>query len=355
MRIHTDDVRIASVRPLLPAAILIEELPASEKAEETVVQTRRAIEASLSGQDRRVVVVVGPCSLHDEKAAMEYAELLKEQADRLSDDLVVVMRTYFEKPRTTVGWKGLVNDPGLDDSFRVNEGLRIARRILCRIGETGLACATEFLDTTLPQHYADLISWGAIGARTAESQTHREMASGLSMPIGFKNATDGRVKAAADGILAARHPHWFAGATKDGVSALIQTNGNDACHLILRGGESGPNYDAASILSASESLEAIGLAPRIMVDCSHGNSGKDYRRQPVVAASIAESIEAGLPVFGVMIESSLVEGSQPCRPRPELKYGVSITDSCIGWEQTVPLLESLATAARRSGARHSAV
>lgn len=353
MRIHTDDVRIANVRPLLPAAILMEELPITKKAEASVFSARKDLANCVAGADHRLVVVTGPCSIHDENSAFEYATRLREESNRFADDLVLVMRTYFEKPRTTVGWKGLINDPDMDGSFRVNEGLRKARRILVHIAQTGVPCAAEFLDTTLPQHYADLIAWGAIGARTSPSQLHREMASGLSMPVGFKNGIDGSVRVAIDAIFAAKHSHWFAGATKDGISALIQTKGNSDCHLILRGGDSGPNFDAASIALAAEGLETQGLPHRVLVDCSHANSSKDYRRQGSVAESVCESIREGLPVLGIMIESHLKEGRQEGGPLDSLQYGVSVTDSCINWETTTEIFEKLALANRARTASKS--
>jgi 3-deoxy-7-phosphoheptulonate synthase len=341
---QTDDLRIQAVRPLIPAAILLEELPATSQMEATVAEARRAVDAALRGDDPRLVVVVGPCSIHDIAAAKEYAGRLREAAERHKDDLIVVMRSYFEKPRTTVGWKGLVNDPFLDGSFRVNAGLRLARSFLVHLAELGLPAATEFLDTTLPQHLADLISWGAIGARTTESQSHREMASGLSMPIGFKNATDGSVRVAIDAVLAAREPHWFAGATKDGVSALLQTTGNSSGHIILRGGSrTGPNYDEAHVREASETLAKEGLPHRVMVDLSHGNSSKNHLRQIEVAQDIAAQLGKGdSPIFGVMVESNLVEGRQNLDG--PLTYGQSVTDACLSFEQTEPLLETLARA-----------
>ena len=350
MHHETADLRIREVRPLIPPAILLEELPLPDAAAELVWQARSAVADALHGRDRRLVVVVGPCSIHDVKAAEEYAEALKVEADRLSDDLIVVMRTYFEKPRTTVGWKGLVNDPHLDGSFRINEGLHMARKLLLRIAEIGLPAGTEFLDTTLPQHLADLVSWGAIGARTTESQTHRELASGLSMPIGFKNATDGSIRVAIDAVLAARSPHWFPGATKDGVSAILRTTGNDAVHVILRGGtRTGPNYAEPFVTETSRSLEKESLPHRIMVDFSHGNSAKDHLRQIEVGASIADQLEGdGSPIFGVMIESNIEDGRQSLVPGQPSVYGRSITDACLSFEQTRPLLERLATA---SGSR----
>jgi 3-deoxy-7-phosphoheptulonate synthase len=351
MRQSTDDLRIKAVRPLIPAAILLEELPATPAMEDVVSHARHEIEASLTGADPRLVVVVGPCSIHSVSAALEYAERLRAEADRLKDDLIVVMRVYFEKPRTTVGWKGLVNDPYLDGSFRVNQGLRIARGLLVEVAKMGVPAATEFLDTTLPQHLADLISWGAIGARTTESQSHREMASGLSMPIGFKNATDGSVRVAIDAVLAAREPHWFAGATKDGVSALLQTTGNSSAHVILRGGSrTGPNYSADHVKETSETLQKEGLPHRIMIDLSHGNSSKNHLKQIEVAEDVAGQLLAGnAPIFGVMVESNLVEGRQNLGG--DLVYGQSVTDACLSFEQTVPVLESLAKASAARVAR----
>lgn len=348
MHHQTADLRIRGVRPLIPAAILVEELPLTDAASDVVWNARSLIADSLHGRDKRLVVVVGPCSIHDVTAAEEYAEKLKVEADRLADDLVVVMRVYFEKPRTTVGWKGLVNDPHLDGSFRVNEGLRLARKLLVRIAEIGIPAATEFLDTTLPQHLADLIAWGAIGARTSESQTHRELASGLSMPTGFKNATDGNPRAAIDAVLAARSPHWFPGATMDGVSALIRSSGNEDGHVILRGGtRTGPNFHAETVNEVSQTLQKEGLPHRLMVDFSHGNSDKQYTKQVEVADAIAEQLQTkNSPVFGVMIESNLVAGKQEYVAGKQLVYGQSITDGCLAFDQTVPLLERLAMAVR---------
>ena len=348
MHHQTADLRIREVRPLIPAAILLEELPLSDAASDVVWKARSEIANTLHGRDRRLVVVVGPCSIHDVAAAEEYAGLLKAEADRLSDDLIIVMRAYFEKPRTTVGWKGLLNDPYLDGSFRVNEGLRIARRLLLKLAELNLPVATEFLDTTVPQHLADLIAWGAIGARTSESQTHRELASGLSMPVGFKNATDGRTQVAIDAVLAARSPHWFPGATKDGLSALLRTSGNEDGHIILRGGTgTGPNFSPEHVAEASAALATQGLPHRLMVDCSHANSGKDHMRQLEVGESIAQQLEAGgSPIFGVMLESHLVGGRQDHRPGAEAVYGQSITDACLAFVEAVPMLERWAKAVR---------
>ena len=340
---QTEDLRIGDVRPLLSPAILHEEIPAADAAGELVAEARRTIEACLAGDDPRLVVVVGPCSVHDVTATVDYAERLKGLAARFEDRLFVVMRAYFEKPRTTVGWKGLVNDPRMDGSFRINEGLRLARGLLASVAEIGLPTATEFLDTTVPQHLADLIAWGAIGARTSESQTHRELASGLSMPVGFKNATDGNVQTAIDALKAAREPHWFPGTTKDGISAIVQTTGNASCHVVLRGGSrTGPNYDEASVRNASSILEREGLPLRLMIDLSHANSSKDHRRQSVVADDVARQIEGGGPIFGVMVESFLVDGRQDVEPGKPLVYGQSVTDACVGLETTERILETLA-------------
>lgn len=348
----TDDLRIAQLRPLIPPAILMEELPLSEKASQTVAATRRALDAILTEEDDRLAVVVGPCSIHDPEAALEYGRFLLETATALSGELCIIMRVYFEKPRTTVGWKGLINDPHLDGSFDINNGLRMARGLLAQLADMGLPAGSEFLDTISPQFIADLICWGAIGARTTESQIHRELASGLSMPVGFKNGTDGNVQIALDAIGAACHPHHFLSVTKQGISAIVETAGNVHCHLILRGGSRGPNYDAASVGAAADKLRAAELPHRIMVDCSHGNSDKDHKRQPAVARDVAQQVAAGArDIFGVMLESHLVEGNQKQQAGSELVYGQSITDACIGWEDTAAVLEELATAVatRRKG------
>ena len=348
----TDDLRIAQLRPLIPPAILMEELPLSEKASQTVAATRRALDAILTEEDDRLAVVVGPCSIHDPEAALEYGRFLLETATALSGELCIIMRVYFEKPRTTVGWKGLINDPHLDGSFDINNGLRMARGLLAQLADMGLPAGSEFLDTISPQFIADLICWGAIGARTTESQIHRELASGLSMPVGFKNGTDGNVQIALDAIGAACHPHHFLSVTKQGISAIVETAGNVHCHLILRGGSRGPNYDAASVGAAADKLRAAELPHRIMVDCSHGNSDKDHKRQPAVARDIAQQVAAGArDIFGVMLESHLVEGNQKQQAGSELVYGQSITDACIGWEDTAAVLEELAAAVatRRKG------
>ena len=307
----TDDLRIEQIRPLIPPAILMENLPLSEKASTTVAESREAVARVLRQQDDRLVVVVGPCSIHDVDAAREYARGLQAVAAELADALVVVMRVYFEKPRTTVGWKGLINDPRLDGTFRVNEGLNLARGLLLDLAEMGVPAGCEFLDTITPQYIADVVSWGAIGARTTESQVHRELASGLSVPVGFKNGTDGNIQIAIDAIQAAGHPHHFLSVTKQGLSAIVATRGNPDCHLILRGGNSEPNYDAAAVARAIAVLEKAKLPARLMIDCSHGNSRKDPARQPAVASDIAGQIRAGgRTIAGVMIESHLVGGRQ---------------------------------------------
>ncbi len=344
---RTSDLRIQAIRPLLPPSILNEEIPMTERVATLVSRTRREIEDCLYGRDPRLVVVVGPCSIHDKDAVIEYAEQLRPVAEALKDDLLIVLRAYFEKPRTTVGWKGFINDPNIDGSFQINKGLRMARELLRDLNEIGLPCATEFLDMTVPQHIADFVAWGAIGARTSESQTHRELASGLSMPVGFKNATDGNVKVAVDAVQAAQIPHWFVGATKDGTTAILQTAGNRTCHVILRGGAHGPNFEASHVTAAAALLEKAKLPSRIMVDCSHGNSSKDHLKQIEVAEDIARQIEAGnSPIFGVMLESFLHEGRQEWSDHAV--YGQSITDACLGFDQTEAVLERLAKAVRVS-------
>lgn len=343
----TDDVRIDSLRPLLPAAILLEEIPVSDAGEAFVAAKRAEVGRVLRGEDDRLLVVVGPCSVHDPVAAREYAERLRVVADRLASDLLVVMRVYFEKPRTTVGWKGLINDPRLDGSFKINEGLRLARGLLRDLAELGVAAGCEFLDTITPQFTADLVTWGAIGARTTESQVHRELASGLSVPVGFKNGTGGSIQMAVDAVRAARDPHRFLSVTKQGLAAIVATRGNPECHVILRGAASGPNYDAGSVAQAVGMLEAAGAEPRVMVDCSHGNSKKDHRRQPEVAAEIGARVAAGdRAIFGLMLESHLVGGRQDQRPGQPLTYGQSVTDACLAWDETVPVLDGLALAVR---------
>jgi 3-deoxy-7-phosphoheptulonate synthase len=345
-----DDLRITQVRPLLPPAILLEEIPITDRASELVGATRQAIANVLNGQDPRLVIVVGPCSIHDTKAAVEYAERLLPFKERYADQLIITMRSYFEKPRTSVGWKGLINDPDLDESFHINKGLRLARQLLVDLNDMGLPTASEFLDTQIPQYIADLTSWVAIGARTTESQVHRELASGLSMPVGFKNGTDGTTQTAVDAVLSARSPHLFPSVTKQGVSAIFETSGNDTCHVILRGGSrTGPNFDAAHVDEVCGRLKARGLRETVMIDCSHGNSQKDHRKQAAVVTSIAEQICGGSRrVMGVMLESHLVEGRQDYTPG-HATYGQSITDACISFEQTEPILEQLATAQVKRG------
>ncbi len=345
----TDDLRIRETRPLIPPAILLEEIPISDRASNVVADARQAITDVIEGRDPRLVVIAGPCSIHDTRAALEYADRLHALATRYADALVVVMRAYFEKPRTSVGWKGLINDPDLDESFHINKGLRLARQLLLDVNDLGLPTASEFLDTQIPQHIADLTSWVAIGARTTESQVHRELASGLSMPVGFKNTTDGSVEVAIDAVVAARSRHWFPSVTKQGVSAIFQTAGNETCHVILRGGSrTGPNYDAEHIAKVVERLAARGLRETVMVDCSHGNSRKDHRKQIEVAADIARQVAGGSHrIFGVMLESNLVEGRQDFVPGCPAVYGQSITDACLSFEQTEPLLDQLANAQQR--------
>lgn len=341
-----DDTRIDAVRPLITPALLMEKLPGSDTTLALVEKSREEIAAVLQGRDERLIVVVGPCSIHDHGQALQYAARLRSAAGPLSDALMVVMRTYFEKPRTTVGWKGYINDPHLDGSFAINEGLERARRLLIEIVEMGLPVGTEFLDLLSPQFISDLVAWGAIGARTTESQSHRQLASGLSCPVGFKNGTDGSVKVAADAVVAAAAPHAFMGMTKMGQAAIFETRGNRDCHVILRGG-SKPNYCDADVAAACAVLRAGGLREQVMVDVSHGNSEKQYRRQVDVATDIAMRIAAGeRRVIGLMIESHLEEGRQDLVSGQPLRPGVSITDACIGWTQTEALLHALADAVR---------
>ncbi len=345
---NTDDLRIEQIKPLIPPAILIEEIPMTEAAANVVATTRDEASAALHGQDDRLVVVVGPCSIHDVEAAKEYAAKLKPEADRFKDDLIVIMRVYFEKPRTTVGWKGLINDPYLDNSFEINKGLRLARGLLASVTEMGLAVGCEFLDTISPQFFADFVSWGAIGARTTESQVHRELSSGLSAPIGFKNGTDGNVQIAVDAIASGSRSHHFLSVTKQGLSAIVETRGNDSCHVILRGSTNGVNYDAQSVADTVAVLKENNLVPRLMIDCSHGNSEKDHKKQPVAAKAIAEQLASGSDsIFGVMIESHLVEGNQKANDLNNLTYGQSITDACVGWDDTISMLEELAAAVQK--------
>src|SRR6478735_6884880 len=348
-RHRTDDLRITGLNPLISPAVLAYYLPLTEPASELVASARAQCDAILKGEDDRLLVIVGPCSIHDPEAALEYGRLIKAEAERLKEDLFVVMRVYFEKPRTTVGWKGLINDPKLDDSFDINHGLRVARGLLLDLANMGVPAGTEFLDTISPQYIADLIAWGAIGARTTESQIHRELASGLSMPVGFKNGTGGSIQIALDAIQSASRPHHFLSVTKQGVSAIVSTAGNESCHLILRGGKTGPNYEKADVDAAAEMLREQNLPESVMIDCSHGNSMKDYRNQPMVARNIAHQIAAGSKVItSVMIESNLVEGNQKlAKDLGKLKRGQSVTDACIGWNDTVETLDCLAEGVRK--------
>lgn len=346
-KIATDDIRIRDIKPLHPPSSLLEKLPASSATMDNIIATRSAIHGILHSADDRLLVIVGPCSIHDGKAGIEYAKHLLEEHKRLSNELLIVMRVYFEKPRTTVGWKGLINDPYLDGSYKINEGIELARRFLLEVNELGLPAATEFLDTITPQYTADLVSWGAIGARTTESQIHRELASGLSCPVGFKNGTDGNIKIAVDAIKAAASPHHFLSVTKEGHSAIVSTTGNEDCHVILRGGKT-PNYDATSVEAAASELAAAGLTAKVMIDCSHANSSRQYQRQLVVAQDVARQLANGDDrIVGVMVESHLNEGRQDHTPGCTLEYGKSITDACLGWDDTVKLLDTLAEGVRQ--------
>jgi 3-deoxy-7-phosphoheptulonate synthase len=347
MVVRTKDLRVESIRPLVPPAILLEELPVGDSAAETVARGREEVSKILWGEDDRVVVVVGPCSIHDPRAAMEYAGRLRRLADEVAGDLRLVMRVYFEKPRTTVGWKGLINDPHLDGSFAINAGLRAGRRLLLDLAESGLPAGCEFLDPITPQFISDLVTWGAIGARTTESQVHRELASACSMPVGFKNGTDGGVQIAIDAVRAAAHPHRFLGVTEQGLAGIVSTRGNPDCHVILRGGASGPNHDPISVQKTLSALRDAGLPARVMIDASHGNSEKDYRRQSQVVREVAAQVAQGeAGIVGMMMESFLVDGRQELRDPASLVYGQSITDACMGWDMTVPVLHELAAAVR---------
>lgn len=341
----TDNLRIKAVRPLISPLLLIEELPLSHKVANLIYNTRSFAQAIIQGKDDRLLVIVGPCSIHDTKAAIEYAYRLKACIDQYTNELCIIMRVYFEKPRTTIGWKGLINDPTLDGRFNINQGLRTARRLLLEINQIGVPTGSEFLDTIIPQYISDLTSWAAIGARTTESQTHRELVSGLSMPVGFKNGTTGNIQIAVDAVLAARHPHHFLGVSKQGIAAIISTKGNPNSHVILRGSTQYPNYDSQSIEKTITKLKAIHLPPRAMVDCSHGNSNKDHKKQIKVVDSLCDQIRQGsFYLFGVMIESNLLEGRQILETHKPLIYGQSITDRCISWEDTKTALNKLAEA-----------
>lgn len=348
---QTADLRIRGTLPLIAPAVLAAELPLQPRAADHIAASRQAIAAILRGTDDRLLVVVGPCSIHDPAAALDYADRLVEVAGRLADDLLIVMRVYFEKPRTVVGWKGLINDPARDGSYQINHGLRLARQLLTDIAARGLAIGTEFLDTTLGQYYADAISWGAIGARTVESQIHRELASGLSMPVGFKNRTDGNLQVALDAMRSAAQPHWFPSLTREGAPAIMSTTGNTDTHLVLRGGSAGPNFAPEHVADAAALLRKYQLPPHLMVDCSHANSGKDPERQPAVAAALAVRVAAGdRTLAAVMLESHLVGGAQSLDDEP-LVYGRSITDACLSWEKTLPVFADLAAAVRQRRAR----
>ena len=345
MQYLTDDTRITGMQEVAAPAKLLEQLPISPQGSALVFHSRKQIGEIVHGRDQRLLVVIGPCSIHDPKAAKEYAERLREQAKRHQQQLHLVMRVYFEKPRTRVGWKGLINDPDLDNSYNINEGLRIARSLLRDILDAGVGTGTEYLDPISPQYVGDLVCWGAIGARTTESQIHRQLASGLSCPVGFKNSTDGDIQVAVDAIGAAEGSHIFLSVTKQGHSAIFQTAGNPDCHAILRGGGGKPNYDNPSVHYASRLLEQAGVCPRVMIDMSHANSQKDHRRQLAVCEDICQQLGEGEPrILGVMIESNLVEGSQKIGPRKKMTYGQSVTDACIGWEDSVQCLAQLASA-----------
>jgi 3-deoxy-7-phosphoheptulonate synthase len=343
----TEDLRIQWTKVVLPPVFLEEEYPVTESSSSTIWSARNEITQILAGHDPRLLVLVGPCSIHDTKAAREYAALLKGATEEFSAELRIVMRVYFEKPRTIIGWKGLINDPYLDQSFKINDGLRLARRLLLDLAEMGVPTGTEFLDMISPQYIAGLVSWGAIGARTAESQVHRQLVSGVSCPVGFKNATSGDVQVAIDAIQSAAHSHTFLGHTKHGQSAIFVTTGNPDCHIILRGGRKMVNYTAESVADATAKLKKAGISPRIMIDCSHANSNKDYRRQAMVCHDVTGQIASGNKnIIGTMIESNLVAGSQRLVPGQSLVYGQSITDGCIDWTETLTLLRELAAAVR---------
>jgi 3-deoxy-7-phosphoheptulonate synthase len=344
---RTDDLRIQWTRVVLPPVFLEEELPMSDAASLTVFRARTAVSEILAGRDKRLLVIVGPCSIHDVAAAREYAAKLKPVMEELADELCIVMRVYFEKPRTTVGWKGLINDPQLDQTYKINDGLRIARHLLLDLAEMGVPAGTEFLDIISPQYFVDLVTWGAIGARTTESQVHRQLVSGLSCPVGFKNGTSGNVQIAIDAILSASGEHTFLGGTKNGQTAIFATTGNPECHIILRGGGNMTNYDAASVDATCVALKKAGLPEQVMIDCSHANSGKDYRRQAEVAREIGGQVAGGeRRIFGVMIESNLVEGAQKLVDGKALVHGQSVTDACLGWPETLASLRELAAAVR---------
>ncbi len=352
---HTDDLRIVGIKEVSAPEAVHGEYPITDVASQTICDTRNAIHNILRGADDRLLVIIGPCSIHNPEAGLEYASRLAEIRTRLQKDLLIVMRVYFEKPRTTVGWKGLINDPDLDETYKINKGLRLARKVLLDVNNLGVPAATEYLDLITPQYIADLISWGAIGARTTESQVHRELASGLSCPVGFKNGTDGTLSVAIDGIRAAERPHHFLSLTKAGRSAIFSTSGNDDCHIILRGGKR-PNYDAKHVDAAARALEKAGLRDKLMVDCSHANSAKQHKNQLQVAEDVAAQLRSGEQrIMGVMVESHLIEGRQDVVPGKELVFGQSITDACIGWEDSESLLENLADAVHQRRQRQAKV
>ncbi len=343
-----DDIRISSLRPLMSPALLEDEIPLTAPAIETISESRKIANDIVQQKDDRLIVIVGPCSIHDQKSALDYGRRLSELIAKYRQDLCIIMRVYFEKPRTTVGWKGLINDPDLDNSFHINHGLRVARKLLRDLNIMGVPCGTEFLDTIIPQYISDLIAWGAIGARTTESQIHRELASGLSMPIGFKNGTDGNVQIAIDAMRSASFPHHFLGVTKAGIAAIVATKGNDTTHVILRGGAHKTNYDAESVSEVCAILHKNKLIPSVMIDCSHGNSLKDHLRQPAVVKNVAHQIAEGShKIMGVMIESHINPGRQDLKKKEDLEYGQSITDACIGWNETELLIDLLAKAVQR--------
>lgn len=349
----TENTRIKSIRPVSTPALVQAEIPLTENAAKTVYDTRKEIQDILHGRDNRLLVVVGPCSIHDPKAAMEYATRLKAFREQVKDDLLIVMRVYFEKPRTTVGWKGLINDPHLNDSYDIEQGLRVARKLLVELNDMGIPAGVEFLDILTPQYLADLVSWGAIGARTTESQLHREMTSGLSCPVGFKNGTDGSVKVAVDAIVSAQNPHRFLSLSKEGQISIFETAGNADCHVILRGGSSGTNYDAKSVDAACAALSKAGLKPQVMIDFSHANSSKQHKNQVLVGEDVAHQITGGdTRIVGVMIESHLVEGRQDIGPN--LTYGQSVTDACIHWDDTTAVLNGLAGGVAKRSKRRAA-
>jgi len=338
----TDNLRVKTLKALIAPGLLLEQYPLDEQAAKNIVATRAQASNIIHGKDDRLIVIVGPCSIHDPKAAIEYATKLKSILSNYSDELLIIMRVYFEKPRTTIGWKGLINDPHLDGSFDINHGLMTARDLLISINQLGVPTGSEFLDTIIPQYISDLTSWSAIGARTSESQIHRELASGLSMPVGFKNSTMGNIQVAVDAVCAASHAHHILGVSKQGIAAIVSTSGNDDCHIILRGSKDGPNYDEESVSRAVAILSQAKLSPRLMIDMSHGNSNKDFRKQIIVAKSVCQQIESGKDqILGIMVESNLKEGNQSFQPGKKLTYGQSITDACVGWEETIKILDLL--------------